>query len=77
MKIIQVPEEMRVRARQVLYLKDAVDHVIQQLTKEIVKNHFEVKALWKDVQAEAVKQGIYEKDITFDYVTETFIVKGD
>lgn len=77
MKIIEVPEELIVRAKQVLYLEEAIKTIIRELTKEIVKNHFEVVALWNDVQQEAAKQGIVKQEdevFNFDYITSKFLV---
>ena len=77
MKIIEVSEELIVRAKQVLYLEEAIKTVIRELTNEIVKNHFDVVDLWKDIQTEAEKQGIIKQEdesITFDYITNRFLV---
>ena len=77
MKIIEVSEELRVRAKQVLYLESAVQNVIRSLTEQIVKNHFDVVALWKDVKDEAERQGIIQEEdeiSCFDYISERFIV---
>jgi len=77
MKIIEVSEELRVRAKQVLYLESAVQNVIRSLTEQIVKNHFDVVALWKDVKDEAERQGIVQEEdemASFDYVTEKFMI---
>ena len=77
MKVIEVSEELRVRAKQVLYLESAVQNVIRSLTEQIVKNHFDVVALWKDIKNEADRQGVFqeEDEITcYDYVAERFIV---
>lgn len=76
-KIIEVPPEMTVRAQQVLYLGEAVKTIIRELTKEIARNHFDVVALWNDVQKEAIKQGITKQDdeiYNFDYITSKFLV---
>ena len=77
MKIIEVPEELRVRARQVLYMEPAIQNIIRSLTQEIVKNHFEVTTLWNDVKIEMDKQGIMQEEdeiTSFDHVTEKFMV---
>lgn len=77
MKVIEVPEELIIRARRYLYLQDAVKMVIKELTQEIVKNHFEVVKLWNDVTMEALKQGIVKKEdeaFNFDYISEKFMV---
>lgn len=77
MKIIEVPEEMVVRAQRVLYLQDAVKTIIRELTNEIVKNHFDVVALWNDIQQIAATQGIVKHEneaFTFDYITSKFLL---
>lgn len=77
MRVIEVPEELMEKAKQVLYLEEAVKRVITELTKEIVKNHFDVVSLWNDVQQEALKQGIVKQEdeiINFDYITNKFML---
>jgi hypothetical protein len=82
MRVVNVPEEMVVRAQNTLYLEDAIKTLINSLTKEIVKSHLDVLKLWKDVETEAAKQGIIKQPdemFNFDYVTEKFtlIKKGE
>ena len=77
MRVIEVPEGLMEKAKQVLYLEEAIKRVINELTKEIVKNHFDVVSLWNDVQQEAIKQGIIKQEdesITFDYITNKFML---
>lgn len=75
-KIINVPEELIVRAKAVLGLDEAIQRVIRGLVDEIVKNYPKTVQLWRDVQTEAEKQGIIKQDgdnFTFDHISEKFL----
>ena len=75
-KIINVPEELVIKAKTVLGLDEAIQRVIRGLVDEIVKNYSETVRLWKEVQIEAEKQGIVKQDgdnFTFDHISEKFI----
>ncbi|HHT9136822.1 MAG TPA: hypothetical protein ACFYEK_06185 [Candidatus Wunengus sp. YC60] len=75
MRVINVSEELVVRAHNTLYLEEAIKTIINGLVKEIVKSHLDVLQLWKDVETEATKQGIVKQPdeaFNFDYVTSKF-----
>ena len=74
-RLVPMSEEMVDRAKRVLYLTEAVQNVIKELTKEIAKNHKDVVQLWNDVEIEAGKRGFPKGEgeiYIFDYITETF-----
>ena len=78
MKVLTaMPEELIVRAKQVLAYEEIAKRVIATLTMEIVKNHQEVIRLWNDVKAEVERQGIglgKDETLNYDYIVDKFTI---
>jgi hypothetical protein len=75
----QMPDELIVRARNVLGFQDAIQVILREMMKEVAKGRINTIKLWDDVGKEAERRGIKrEQDevFSFDFITETFqIVK--
>jgi hypothetical protein len=74
-----MPDELIVRARNILGFQDAVKAILRELMNEVAKSRYNTVKLWADVEKEAGLRGIKrEKDevFSFDFITDTFqIVK--
>jgi hypothetical protein len=75
MQTLNLPSTLTTRAKETLYIREAIDTIINSLTAKIVVNHYEVVQLWHDVEVELSNQGITalpNETITFDHITEQF-----
>jgi hypothetical protein len=74
-----MPDELIIRARNILGFQDAVKAILRELMNEVAKSRYNTVKLWADVEKEAERRGIKrEKDevFSFDFITDTFqIVK--